>query len=704
MTYPISDITRRVVYTGSLGTGPYPFTFEVLEEGDIGVYKNQTLLTLATDYTVTINADGTGSVTLVSAAASTDTVAIFGDKGIQRQTDFTTGGDLFANSLNDELDAQTIFAQQNAEAIVRSVRAPQFDPTNLDMSLPSQDDRALKALGFNSVGEPIVTSSTTSEIDSAVSTINTLAGAAPGSSAGISHIADDVGAVATTVQAKLRETVSVKDFGAKGDWNGTTGNDDTAAIQAAIDTGNAVYLPKGNYRITSPLYLDSGSVIYGDGISQSKITKTTTTVGTGSNTARSGTITDSYAKNAIIICRHGDVNYNYNTTIEGLRLVSNGYIVEYGIYAPRMSRFNLKHVEVYQCRFGFYTHDAWLCTYISCTFNSNTLHKSGYNYGWPTSQRTYGVIYAQDGSGGATGTSASFIDCWTRDCDYGWNLWGLQYSSMNSCAADNISLNAYRLTLCKITLNGCACEAVLADSYGAYFFESSWVVLNNCQAQGIEGSTDPNYGMLFLDGGQVQLNNCVFENFTTPNSALNIVIQNGAKLVTSGTSLPSNGNGFISYSGGASWLNLTNSGNIFYKDSSGGKWIRGRARDNQVQEKLTKAIASGGTVIATFTASGSNIGGVCEFTVSYSDTSFPTGFGISKFLVAVYKEGANYRQSISTVTSAYATNGGAGAPNFTFSRSGDVWSLTMTPQDGDCTAYTITAEMQNIDGITLALP
>jgi hypothetical protein len=55
------------------------------------------------------------------------------------------------------------------------------------------------------------------------------------------------GAVVTTVEAKLRETVSVKDFGAVGD--GVT--DDTAAFQAALDfqklTGNPLYAPPGEY-------------------------------------------------------------------------------------------------------------------------------------------------------------------------------------------------------------------------------------------------------------------------------------------------------------------------------------------------------------------------------------------------------------------------------------------------------------------------
>jgi len=152
MTVPISNVVRRVVFAPS-GTGPYAFTFEILAATDIEVYKGDTLLTLTTDYTVTINANGTGSVTLV-ATAGTDNITVVGARTIQRTTDFVTGGDLFANSLNTELDSLTIFTQQNSEANVRSIKAPVTDPTTIDMTLPVKADRANKALVFDADGNP----------------------------------------------------------------------------------------------------------------------------------------------------------------------------------------------------------------------------------------------------------------------------------------------------------------------------------------------------------------------------------------------------------------------------------------------------------------------------------------------------------------------------------------------------------------------
>lgn len=69
------------------------------------------------------------------------------------------------------------------------------------------------------------------------------------------------GAVATDVQSKLRETVSVKDFGAVGD--GVT--DDTVAIQAALDSGaGRVYIPKPSgsfYLLTDNIELKSNQTI-----------------------------------------------------------------------------------------------------------------------------------------------------------------------------------------------------------------------------------------------------------------------------------------------------------------------------------------------------------------------------------------------------------------------------------------------------------
>ena len=68
--YSITAVARRVSYSGSAGTGPYAFNFPILAQTDLAVYKNAVLLTLTTDYKVTMTAStGTGSAPVAQAAS-----------------------------------------------------------------------------------------------------------------------------------------------------------------------------------------------------------------------------------------------------------------------------------------------------------------------------------------------------------------------------------------------------------------------------------------------------------------------------------------------------------------------------------------------------------------------------------------------------------------------------------------------------------
>lgn len=82
----------------------------------------------------------------------------------------------------------------------------------------------------------------------------------------VAYTAPLSGATATNVQAKLVQTVSVKDFGATGD--GIT--DDTVAIQNAINAvsalGGTVYIPAGTYVCSATINLAKFVYIRGAGI------------------------------------------------------------------------------------------------------------------------------------------------------------------------------------------------------------------------------------------------------------------------------------------------------------------------------------------------------------------------------------------------------------------------------------------------------
>lgn len=92
----------------------------------------------------------------------------------------------------------------------------------------------------------------------------------------VGTIQSGTGATARTVGSKLNDIVSVKDFGAVGDWNGTTqtGTDNTAAFQAAIAAlgSNGILEITGHYLVSSPLIINMfGITLKGAGVGTSSI-------------------------------------------------------------------------------------------------------------------------------------------------------------------------------------------------------------------------------------------------------------------------------------------------------------------------------------------------------------------------------------------------------------------------------------------------
>jgi len=120
---------------------------------------------------------------------------------------------------------------------------------------------------INFTNGTIIPASWLNDVDAEVYETSPAQGAAiavlngPAGAANVGYTPAGTGAVARTVQGKLRESVSVKDFGAVGD--GVT--NDAAACQAAITsvdtgTGGTVYFPKGTYLLGSTLTITNGGV------------------------------------------------------------------------------------------------------------------------------------------------------------------------------------------------------------------------------------------------------------------------------------------------------------------------------------------------------------------------------------------------------------------------------------------------------------
>ena len=160
---------------------------------------------------------------------------------------------------------------------------PQVSYTDYGGGTPNTNPVILDSRGEASVwlGTSLYKMALYSATDVLIWTVDNIGGfatlaqlAASGGSSLVGYLPAGTGAVATTVQAKLREFIDVKDFGAVADgvWSGTaaSGTDNlaafTAALAAAVSTGvSRVKATGGKYYLSGKLTLPSGVILEGDG-------------------------------------------------------------------------------------------------------------------------------------------------------------------------------------------------------------------------------------------------------------------------------------------------------------------------------------------------------------------------------------------------------------------------------------------------------
>lgn len=481
------------------------------------------------------------------------------------------------------------------------------------------------------------------------------------------------------------EPVNVKEYGARGD----DVTDDTAAIQAAIDANDNVYFPEGRYIITSPIYVPQFKTLRGDG-HRSVIIKQGTTVGTGSNTARGGAATDSYAVNAVLIYTHTDGQFNFLSRIYDMRIQGdNDFSTVYGIYAPRLSQASFQNVSILRCNTGFATYETWMTTFDRITVDCYKIgpalaaELSGFNVQGPTGL-TRGWHFIKDGTGFATGTSNTWISCYARQADRGWQISDLNYSSLISCGADQIGETPYRFETSFLTVDSCATEQSIAAP--AIFCSAGRYQITNFQVYEVYGASGRGIYEA-RTGATVVLDSCRFQNYTVVNGAVNQIIQEGSKVYQRATQLPTNGSDFISFSSGSE-LQITDTDDVIFRDAD--KILSAKQRINTIGGQLFKRafnVVSAG--VDLFEVSVDGLGGndfaAGKIKIQYYDTVFPDGTGYLETAFTVYQNAGAYYQNVNDGASSICGNSFVNHPAWSQTRVGDVWTFKLTPAYGDIT-------------------
>jgi hypothetical protein len=178
-----------------------------------------------------------------------------------QEVDYVAGDPFPAETHERALDRLTMLAQQGEEANARALVFPSGDTASGE--LPNAASRADRLLGFNSLGEPVA-------VAPVEGTATALAASLAGSDGSnqVGFLQAGTGAVARTAQSKMRDVLSINDFGAD-PANTATAN--TTAIAAALVAAGvrkcALYVPgvATAYQVNGEFTVPAGVTVFGDG-------------------------------------------------------------------------------------------------------------------------------------------------------------------------------------------------------------------------------------------------------------------------------------------------------------------------------------------------------------------------------------------------------------------------------------------------------
>jgi hypothetical protein len=245
---PVQEQTTYTEHVGNGVTTTFAYQFKVLELQDLEVQVDGVIQ--VGNYSVTgLGVDAGGTVVFDVAPANLAAILLISEVVLERATDYQEDGDLQSGTLDDDFDRLWLAAQGGKAKISSAIRVPvpeQVPP------LPKAASRKDRLLAFDATtGAPELSEFTATQVANAVA-----AAYGTGSTLdALTFIQAGADAVPRTAQDKMREnvSVSVKDYGAKGD--GVTDDSDAinAALQYAANVGGEVLFPPGTYLHNSPL-------------------------------------------------------------------------------------------------------------------------------------------------------------------------------------------------------------------------------------------------------------------------------------------------------------------------------------------------------------------------------------------------------------------------------------------------------------------